>query len=89
MNAYLSILGKKVRDRVTGREGIATSVSFDLYGCVQVTVDSGFSEKNERMATWFDHNRLTVVDETPVMEQPVYAEQPPHRHGPAEKGVGR
>jgi hypothetical protein len=34
----LKLLGTKVRDVVTGFVGIVTSVSFDLYGCVQAVV---------------------------------------------------
>jgi hypothetical protein len=36
---HLTILGKPVRDRVTKMSGIATSVCFDLYGCIQVCVN--------------------------------------------------
>ncbi len=35
---HMSVLGLWVSDEVTGFEGIATSVGFDLYGCVQVVV---------------------------------------------------
>jgi hypothetical protein len=30
----VDFLGKKVRDKMTGRKGIVTSVCFDLYGCI-------------------------------------------------------
>lgn len=32
----LAVLGLPVRDKVTGFDGVITSVSFDLYGCIQV-----------------------------------------------------
>ena len=34
----LKLLGLKVKDKVTGFTGIITSVSFDLYGCIQVII---------------------------------------------------
>ena len=30
----INMLGRKAKDRVTGFEGVISSVSFDLYGCV-------------------------------------------------------
>lgn len=72
--AYLCMLGQKVEDRVTGFKGVVTSVSFDLYGCVQCIVDAGFQgDKQERSAQWFDHKRLKVLDAERVMPLPEFA----------------
>ena len=30
-----SLLGRKARDQVTNAEGVITSVTFDLFGCIQ------------------------------------------------------
>ena len=38
---HFKVLGYRVKDKVTGYTGVATSVCFDLYGCVQVTVNPG------------------------------------------------
>lgn len=76
MKEYLSILGHQVRDKVTGFEGVATTVGFDLYGCVQVIVTQpGLTEKGEtKPGAWFDHKRLKVVSDAElVMEQPTFA----------------
>ena len=35
---HLGLLGMKVIDKVTGFEGVVSSICFDLYGCVQATV---------------------------------------------------
>lgn len=96
---HFTLLGLKVRDRVTNFTGIATSLSFDLYGCVQVAVDAGFDKGGDmRRAHWFDINRLEVVNKRPVMERPVVLmplieEAPkraqPHQGGPAEKPLPR
>ena len=40
-NAYeqhFKLLGMKVKDKVTGYSGVVTSLSFDLYGCVQAVI---------------------------------------------------
>lgn len=71
VNKNLSILGMKAKDRVTGLMGIVTSVSFDLYGCVQAILHPGLNDKNEIMDShWFDVSRLEIISKVPVMEQP-------------------
>lgn len=82
---YIELLGLPVKEKVTGVEGVVTSVSFDLYGCVQCCVDRGFDKDGkERLAWWFDHKRLEVKGKKPVMEQPFF-QQPGTERGPAEK----
>ena len=67
MNSYLELLGKRVRDRVTRMEGTATSVSFDLYGCVQVVISPGMNEKDGKLGdgAWFDWKRIEILDHKP------------------------
>ena len=86
MEKYLAILGLKVRDKVTGFTGVATSVSFDLYGCVQVAVSQGLN-KEGRLGDqfWFDEKRLETLTKKPVMEVPSF-EAPP---GPSDKPLQR
>ena len=60
MKEYLDILGYKVRDRVTGFVGVATSVCFDLYGCVQVVVRAEVKDGKIEEGSWFDHKRLEI-----------------------------
>ncbi len=68
---HLALLGLMVTDKVTGREGVVTSVCFDLYGCIQAAVDPGYKEDGSRHeVSWFDINRLRVVTSKPVMEIP-------------------
>ena len=81
MRQYLNMLGLRVRDRVTGVTGVVTSVSFDLYGCVQCIVDAPVDEKGERKAHWYDYKRLEVLDSTPVMQLPVWEEPGSERGG--------
>jgi hypothetical protein len=66
------LLGMTVKDKVTGLEGIVTSVSIDLYGCRQVIVHPGLKEDGTLHDTqWYDVNRLDVIDDVRVMKCPL------------------
>lgn len=86
---HIELLGLEVKDRVTGFRGIVTSVSFDLYGCLQAVVNPAI-EKTGRLADqhWFDVTRLKVLSQKPVMEVPNF-EYPFGPKGPAEKPAGK
>jgi len=67
----IELLGLKVKDVVTGFTGIVTTVSFDLYGCVQAIVDPGVDKDQKPMdRMWFDTKRLEVLNQVPVMAVP-------------------
>jgi hypothetical protein len=68
----LTILGHVVKDKVTKFKGTATSVCFDLYGCIQVSVCSEANPKKGRAAEtkWFDIDRLKQVGKERTMEPP-------------------
>jgi hypothetical protein len=66
----LDILGHKVVDKVTKFKGTATSVCFDLYGCIQVSVCSTSKKGANSSVQWFDIDRLDRVGDTRVMEPP-------------------
>ena len=73
VRSNLELLGCKVRDKVTHFEGIATSISFDLYGCVQVLVTPIVNRSRDKSESfWFDSNRLDILCATPVMSLPTY-----------------
>lgn len=61
------LLGAKVYDVITGFEGIATSVSFDLYGCVCVLVTPRAEQIKEKIgdaigkSVWFDEKRIRLA----------------------------
>ncbi|HLA44592.1 MAG TPA: hypothetical protein VJZ27_14205 [Aggregatilineales bacterium] len=87
ISEHLSLLGKKVHDCVTGFEGVVTSITFDLYGCVQVLVHPGMGDdKKMGEQLWFDANRLVIKDAVPIMGTPdfILGVEP---KGPAEKPV--
>lgn len=80
----MKILGLRAKDRVTGFVGVVTTVSFDLYGCVQAVVSPEVApEKPGELADarWFDVHRLTTFPGEPVMPVPSFA----FEKGPAMK----
>lgn len=93
LRKHFQIIGLKVRDKVTGFEGVVTTVSFDLYGCVQVVVSPPVKDGDLKDGRWFDIQRLEILDTTPVMAIPSFealATPTPervHTRGPAEKPV--
>lgn len=95
--AHINLLGLKVRDRVTYFEGIVSSISFDLYGCVQAAVSPPVDKEGKLPdGRWFDIHRLVSIDADRVMPVPLFGATPPtfgatpeaHTHGPAEKPAG-
>jgi hypothetical protein len=69
MNDHLSLLGFKVKDVVTGFSGVVTSISFELYGCVQGLVNPGLDETGKQKDPyWFDLSRLQKTSKRPVMK---------------------
>lgn len=85
---HMNLLGLTARDKVTGFEGVVSTVSFDLYGCIQAVLVPPLDKEGKKQdGCWFDVSRLTVVNDTPVMEVPDFTEGPvaEGRKGPAEK----
>ena len=85
---HLELLGKKAEDKVTGFKGVITTVSFDLYGCIQVILDPPIKKDGSRTdGKWFDVSRLNVTGKIPVMVVPNFAvgDVAEGKQGPAEK----
>ena len=73
MKEHLQWLGLKVQDKITRFTGIVTTISFDLYGCVQAIVSPPVDEKGSiPEARWFDVGRLLVIYYVPVMAVPSF-----------------
>lgn len=69
--SHFTLLGKKGRDRVTGMTGVISCLSFDLYGCIQVTLTPSVNKDKPDeypKSTWFDVSRIEVLDNNPVMD---------------------
>jgi hypothetical protein len=85
---HLDLLGLKVQDKVTGFKGVVSSISFDLYGCVQAIVTPETDTIGKLLDQgWFDVSRLTVLDQRPVMQPPNFdfGETAEGKHGPTQK----
>jgi hypothetical protein len=68
---HINILGLKAVDKVTGFSGIITTVSFDLYGCIQVIVTPPVNASGDvTNGAWFDVTRLDIDYDSRVMDVP-------------------
>lgn len=82
----IKMLGNSVRDKVTNFEGIVTSISFDLYGCIQALVNPGMDNDGKlQEQCWLDIGRLEVVLKEPVMNNPFTEETISIDKGPENK----
>ena len=82
--AAIDLLGYRVKDKVTGFEGVVTSVAFDLYGCIQCLVHPGLDDKGEmRELKWFDSNRLDIVSIIKAMDSVFHSKN----KGPENKSI--
>ena len=69
MDEYLKLMGYECEDRITGYKGIATSISFDLYGTIEMTLTPKTQEEKEaRWGQWFHASRIKKISENPVMD---------------------
>jgi hypothetical protein len=77
MKEHLKFLGLRVRDLVTGSEGVVVSISFDVSGCVQGLINPGkLADGKLGDSFWVDTKRLRAVADTPVVEQPTFEHIP-------------
>lgn len=71
---HLQILGLPVRDKVTKFRGTATSVVYDLYGCIQVSLTPGIDKDGKPgEIKWYDVARLEVLGTESVVKLPDYS----------------
>ena len=72
VHKHLCLLGLKVKDKVSGFEGVVQSISFDLFGCIQADVRAACVDKDGKLKDgyWFDVTRLHVLSRKPVMDIP-------------------
>jgi len=91
MRTEFEILGKHVKDVVTGFAGVATSVSFDLYGCIQVVVTPHAVKDNPDGSSgkWFDLKRLVALSPKRVMPNPFIGGTLAKVAGPENKSIPR
>ncbi len=75
----LKLLGYKVSHAVYGIEGVVTSISFDLNGCIQAAIrPQGLTAEGKLKESfgWFDTKGLKVLSDHPLQDQPDFVEVP-------------
>ena len=90
LKKHIELLGKRVECTVTGAKGVVTSITFDLYGCIQALVNPGVDKTGKPQDShWFDVTRLRITSDKPVMARPEFEWTPEAvsngRKGPSEK----
>lgn len=87
---HLQLLGTPMKDVVTGFKGMVDSVSFDAYGCVQISLKPKVDKDgNIPDGFWFDAKRLKA-DGKRLMDVPPHLTTPPGKEpGPADKPMRR
>jgi hypothetical protein len=88
----IDLLGCKVKDKISGRSGIVTSICFDLYGCIQAVFDTGKVGTDGKQITvgWIDVNRLEIKSQKRIMKLPDFEtiyNTFEDVHGPADKPI--
>lgn len=85
IQSVIDLLGRTAKDKVTGFNGVITSVSFDLYGCTQAIVSPPVRDDQTKPdAHWLDVNRLEISRAGRVMPLPSFEDK-----GPAAKPIQR
>jgi hypothetical protein len=65
------LMGYRIEDKITGLQGVATSVSFDVYGCQTVLLNPGIDKDGKlRESVWLDEARVDKKHGIRVMEPP-------------------
>ncbi len=85
---HLDMLGRPMKDIVTGISGMVDSIAFDVYGCVQATM-RGKAKKDGSLpeCNWMDVQRLRPDgNKKRVLPVPAHMTTPAIEvSGPAEK----
>ena len=83
----IRMVGLRVKDKVTGFEGVVASICFDLYGCVQAIVAPQVDKDGKRRESeWFDIKRLEPGER--VMPVPNFeGTKFGNENGPAERPI--
>lgn len=87
---HFELLGMRIEDSVTGFKGVVESISFDLYGCIQVVANPGLDKDGKQgECKWFDVSRLKITSLEPVMARPNFdfGDIAEGKQGAAEKPI--
>lgn len=68
---HIELLGLKAEDKITGVKGVITTVSFDLFGCIQVILSARVRKDGTCPdSSWLDVSRLKLLSKGRVMATP-------------------
>lgn len=70
LEKHVELLGFPLKDKVTGQTGVATSISFDLYGCIQVAITPLTKDGTVNNGNWFDVGRIEKTGNKRVLPLP-------------------
>lgn len=71
MKKYFDFLGYECQDTITNAKGVADSICFDLYGCVQISLRPKVNKAGEHpQGCWYDAKRIKAVGKKPIIVQP-------------------
>lgn len=83
---HLELLGTRMKDIVTGYEGMVDSVAFDAYGCVQASLrPSTIKGGKVPEGYWFDIKRLKSNGARLMPVPPIFTTPKGDEPGPASK----
>ena len=64
-------LGKKIKDKVSGMEGMVVSITHFLNGCVRVSIQPPVDQDNKMQdERWFDYQQVELVEPKKVNVKP-------------------
>jgi hypothetical protein len=72
--SYFDLLGRRIKDKVSGQEGVCDVLTFDLYGCVQVAITPPVDKDGKFIdGRMLDVHRVQVIDaDNRVMPRPAF-----------------
>jgi hypothetical protein len=74
LSSYFDLLGRRIKDKVSGQEGVCDVITFDLYGCIQVGCAPPVDKDGKFVdGKLFDVHRIQVIEaDTRVMPRPSF-----------------
>ncbi len=74
LSAYFDLLGRRIRDKVSGQEGVCDAITFDLYGCIQGAISPPVDKDGKFVeGRMLDVHRIQVIaDDQRVMTRPTF-----------------
>jgi len=74
LSSYFDLLGRRVKDKISGQEGVCDALTFDLYGCIQIAVSPSVDKDGKFVdGRMLDVHRIQVIDaDNRVMASPVF-----------------